>query len=206
MKMLLNSTIEKALNTYLLSDEHAQRQLKKLAGRAIAVELKPLAIVCICQFHEDRVLISDDGVLRPDTKITGTPLDLLTIAIDKKNRQQFFADDVAIEGDAEFAQQVVDLFDHVEIDWEEHTSRIIGDVPAVQLGKLVRGIRNFFSKSESALREDVSDYLHEEAAWFPQQEELREFSDDVDTLRMDTDRLEARLSHLRSLLDKGDTE
>ena len=83
---------------------------------------------------------------------------------------------------------------------------MIGDVPAYQLSKLVGGIRNFLGKTETAFSEDVNDYLHEEAAWFPLREELQEFFTDIDTLRMDTDRLVSRIAHLQAQLDKEEAQ
>jgi ubiquinone biosynthesis protein UbiJ len=129
-------------------------------------------------------------------------MQLMGALIDKERRHQFFADDLTIEGDAEFAQQVINLFDQVSIDWEEHASRIIGDVPAYQLSKLVSGVRGWLKKTSSNLKQDASDYLHEEAEWFPTREELQEFFSDIDNIRMDTDRLEARIAHVKSQLDK----
>lgn len=98
-----------------------------------------------------------------------------------------------MEGDAELAQQVMHLFDHIHIDWEEHASNIIGDVPAHHLGKFAGSLRNWIGTNRSSFSQDINDYLHEEKAWFPHREELQEFFTDIDTIRMDTDRLEDEL-------------
>ena len=206
MKTLFLGSIEKALNAYLHSDEQSEKRLAKLAGKSIAIELLPLQITFICLFSLDGVTVDINADHQPHTKIKGTPLQLLGAMLDKDRRHQFFADDVIIEGDAEFAQQVIHLFDHIQIDWEEHTARIIGDVPAYQLSKLVRGFRGWLGKTETAFTQDVNDYLHEEAAWFPTREELQEFFSDIDNLRMDLDRLESRIAHLRTQLDKEEKQ
>lgn len=202
MQTLLLSSIEKALNAYLRTDTHSSKRLAKVAGRSVGMELIPFGINFICNFHPDSISVKLDDGEQTCARIKGTPLQLCGMLLDKDRRQQFFADDVTMEGDAELAQQVLHLFEHVHIDWEEHTSKWIGDVPAYQLGQFVKGIRSWLGKSGTSFSQDMNDYLHEEKAWFPQREELQEFFTDVDTIRMDTDRLEARLAHLQSLLNK----
>lgn len=206
IKTFFLSSIETALNKYLQCDEKSAQRLEKMAGKSVTIELLPLHILFVCSFNDTGVTIKVNENADSAAIIKGTPLQLLGVLIDKQHRHQFFADDVKIEGDAEFAQQVIFLFDHVEIDWEEQTANMIGDVPAFQASKLVKSIRSWFGKNGKAFAQDINDYLHEEAAWFPVKEELQEFFTDIDTLRMDTDRLEARLTKLRSQLDNEESQ
>lgn len=202
IKTFFLSSIETALNSYLKCDEHSKRRLAKMAGKSVTIELLPLHILFVCSFDESGVTIKVNEEAESAATIKGTPLQLLGILIDKNHRHQFFADDVKIEGDAEFAQQVIYLFDHVTIDWEEQTAKILGDVPAYRLSKLAGDIRGWFGNNGTAFTQDINDYLHEEKACFPAKEEVQEFFADIDTLRMDTDRLEARLNKLRSQLNE----
>lgn len=207
MKNILLPTIEKALNAYLHSDIGSRKRLAKLAGKSVAVELLPFDIIFICSFHPDSVSVHmDDGNANPAATIKGSPLQLFGMLLDKDHRQQFFADDVVMEGDAEVAQQVMHLFEHVHIDWEEHASTFIGDVPAHHLGKLAGNLRKWVKNTSSSFSQDANDYLHEEKAWFPHREELQDFFADIDTIRMDTDRLEARIAHLYAQLNKEETK
>jgi ubiquinone biosynthesis protein UbiJ len=141
-----------------------------------------------------------------DTVITGTPIRLLHMTLSRENRQAFFADDVTIEGNLELGRQVTHLFDQLDIDWEEHLSALIGDVPAHQLARTVRKIRAFGKATLDTLKQNVNEYVHEEINLFPASEALRDFFQDVDDLRMDVDRLEAKLKHLHQTLQatRGD--
>lgn len=204
MKTLLLSTIESALNAYLLSDERSNDHLKKLSGKSIGITLMPLTLNFTCHFTSANVNITLNDTSTPDASIKGTPLQLLGALVDKKNRRHFFADDISIQGDAECAQQVIELFDNVHIDWEEQTARLIGDVPAYKLNQFTTNIKHWLSKNMTHCSQDVNDYLHEEAAWFPARIELQEFFTDIDNLRMDTDRLVSRLDQLKSQLESED--
>lgn len=198
--------IEAALNAYLNIDENSKRRLGKAAGKSLQVELKPFELFFTCKVNETNVELTGLATDDATAKVKGTPLQLAGVAISRSNRQQFFAEDLTIEGDAEFAQQVIDLFDSVEIDWEEHLAALIGDVPAYQVSKYKNKFKKWLRSSSSSLAQDISDFLHEEAAWFPVREELNEFFEDIDSLRMDTDRLESRIGLLHSRTNKEEQQ
>lgn len=204
MMTRLLTTIENAINTYLKQDSESLNRLAKLSGKVIAIHLNPFSYSFYCRFNDNAVSLATTSLTPPNAEITGTPLQLAGVMLAKENRQQFFADDVNISGDAETAFEVVELFDKVQIDWEEHTARLLGDIPAHHIGQLASQLKNWVAKTSAHFTADASDYLHEETEWFPVREELNEFFADIDTLRMDADRLEARFNHLKSLLNEED--
>lgn len=206
MKTFLLGTIERALNSYIHSDSESAKLMTKMTGKTISIELLPLNLSFNCHFTKDHISVSAQNDVEPHTKIKGTPLQLLGAIVARENRHQFFADDLSIEGDAEFAQQVITLFDNINIDWENQASRFIGDIPAYRLGKLISGVQNWLGKTNTDFSEDVKDYLHEEAAWFPAKNELQEFFKDIDNIRMDADRLESRLAQLKSDIEKEEIQ
>jgi ubiquinone biosynthesis protein UbiJ len=206
MKNFILSAIEKTVNAYLQQDKESSRRLAKMAGKSLGIELLPLDLHFNCHVNDERITLTMDPQLALQTKIKGTPLQLVGVLIDKDRRHQFFADDLTIEGDAEFAQEIIDLFDNVNIDWEEQTSRVIGDAPAYHLNKLIGNMKTWFSTGCDDLTQDMNDYLHEEKAWFPVKEQLQEFFTDIDTLRMDTDRLSSRVDHLQAKMKNEEAE
>lgn len=198
--------IEAALNICLRDDPASSKRAAKMAGKTFSVEIQPLSMTINCYFLADSIKLSMNEECVSDAKIKGAPLQLLGALINKDQRHQFFKDDLHIEGDAEFAQQVTNLFDHLNFDWEEHLARIIGDIPAYQFSKFTGKISSWFKSTRSDFRQDMSDYLHEESGWFPVKEELQDFFTDIDTLRMDADRLELRIQHLSSQLEKEEMQ
>ena len=110
----------------------------------------------------------------------------------------FFADDVEIEGNIELGQQLIDLFDHLQIDWEEQLSHITGDIPAYHIGQLARKISSWVQHTNESLTTNINDYIHEEAQWLPTREALNDFFNDIDQLRSDTDRIEAVVHQISS--------
>ena len=108
---------------------------------------------------------------------------------------------VKIDGDTETGQAFQDLLADVDWDWEEQLSRVTGDVIAHQTGKLAKQAKQLLSDSRDTLAQDCSEYLQEEAQWLPTQIEVDYFLADVDRLRDDVARLEARV---KRLLQAGD--
>lgn len=205
MSNLLLTPISKALNTYLNLDPESKLRLRELYGKAITIELLPFHFVFQCQFDEEGVKVQPDETIMTDTKITGTPLQMLGVMVSKDNRQHFFAEDVTITGNAELGQQVIALFDELYIDWEDYLSRFIGDVPAYHFGKLVRNIKEKVISAESKMSENINEYIHEEINWFPSREALIDLFNDIDTFRMDVDRIEAKIKEIQSIYFNKET-
>lgn len=198
--------LNKAINRYLALDPESNVRLQSLNGKVITIELLPFHFIFQLQITEHHVHLQANELLTAETKIQGTPLQLLGMMLNKKERQHFFANDITIEGNAELGQQIIALFDALEIDWEEHLSSLIGDVPAYQTNRFIKGIGDWVTKTKNTMVQDINEYLHEEAEWYPSKEALNDFFIDIDNLRMDADRLEARVENLIHLKQKARQE
>lgn len=193
---MILASLSKAINAALNLDPESKARIQKLHGKTIQIEFQPLHFIFYCQFNEGSITLANDTTADVTTTIRGTPLQMLGVMLAKQNRQRFFAEDIAMEGDAETGQLVIDLFDHLQIDWEEYLSRLTGDVPAYHAGRMFRKLTAFLTNSNNNLCADISDYLHEEARWLPSREALNDLFTDIDRIRMDTDRMEARVQRL----------
>jgi len=104
---------------------------------------------------------------------------------------------VTIEGDVETGQAFKAILDEMDIDWEEQLSRLTGDVMAHQLGNTARRAAGVLRDGRRTLERDIGEYLQEELRVLPTRIEAENFSADVSRLRMDTDRLAARIKRLQ---------
>jgi ubiquinone biosynthesis protein UbiJ len=198
MQTLIISLLKKAINQYVLLDPESRARLEALEDKVINLELLGIGITLQLHFSKGNIEISKDAHLPAHTYIKGTPLSLVRMALTKDNRNSFFADDLSVEGDLELAEEVIELFDHLEIDWEEYTSRWLGDVAAHQLGRFVRGIRNFNQRANETLLQNVNEYVHEEVKLCPAKEEIEDFFKEIDEIRMAVDRMEARVGQCKT--------
>jgi ubiquinone biosynthesis protein UbiJ len=210
-KKKLVATLQKAVNHYLSLDPESLQRLLKVRNKIVKIELLGIGVDFYLTFTETGLQFDipasiQENTIKADTIIKGTPLRLLHMALSGEKRQQFFVEDVSIQGNLELGQQVTHLFDQVEIDWEEHFSHLVGDVSAHHLGNIFRKMKAWGKQTRNTLIQDVNEYVHEEINLFPASEALRDFFHDVDSLRMDTDRLEARLKQLQKqvLVKRGE--
>jgi ubiquinone biosynthesis protein UbiJ len=107
---------------------------------------------------------------------------------------------VEISGDAELGQQFSEILEALDIDWEEHLSHFTGDLVAHKLGNVVRGALSWGRQTVDTLGQDVAEYLQEESETVPNQDEAEGFMSQVDVLRTDVDRMEARVKRLENNL------
>lgn len=194
--LFLLDIIEKALNRYLSLDPETKNRLHALEGKSITIILKPFNFSFQFYMKRGGVQLLLGEVYPAEIKIIGTSLSLLSLALAADKKHGFFSDDIVITGNIDQGQQIVDIFDKLEIDWEEQLSKVIGDIPAYEVGSFVRKIKNWSKESAKILWQNIDEYIHEEQPWVPPIEALKDFYDEVDELRMTADRLEARIRNL----------
>ncbi len=197
IKSFLLQPIEKALNRYLALDPESHQRLHGLEGKTITIHLEALQQYFQLTIHEKTIRVTAGETLPAEIKIRGTPLNLLSLALSRDKKNHFFTETVAIEGNAELGQQIIDLFDQLEIDWEEQLAGWVGDFPAHQLGRLAQKFLAWGQEAKTSLTQNLNEYVHEEKPWFPPAAALADFLSEVDDLRLDLDRLEARVKQLQ---------
>ena len=182
------------MNRALALDPEALRRLGELDGKVILLELasgqSPVRVYVLPTHVGVRLLREYAGVA--DVTITGTP----SIYLRQLLRGPTVSGELTIRGDIELGQQFQRILTSLHIDWEEGLAQYIGDVPAHELGRFARGMRQWGERVLRTLGADMSEYLQEESLVLAKRERVQEFLREVDRLRADADRLEKRLQQL----------
>lgn len=192
----LAATVETALNAWLRQDARSRARLPELVGRIIEIRATGTGLSLFFFPDARGVAVQSSFEGEADAVIAGTPL-ALAGSLGGRTEDRLFRGELRIEGDTDAAQRFQTLVGDVEFDWEEHLSRVTGDVVAHQFGELTRAAGRFLRHGGATLREDVGEYLQEEARVLPSRAEIAHFMEDVDRLRSDVDRLAARVARLR---------
>jgi len=195
---LLGAALETAVNGVLALDPETRERLAELRGRVIAFEIVGLGATLYLIPGVDRLNVYTHHEGMPDTTLRGSPLGLLSMGLAENAGDSFFAGDVSLDGDVELGSRFREILDGLDIDWEEHLSRLTGDVVAHKAGELLRGALAWGGKAIDTLSRDGAEYLQEERRDLPSRGEVEDFLDDVDTLRSDADRLAARVERLEA--------
>ena len=108
------------------------------------------------------------------------------------------AGELEIEGDAITGQRFAALLNELNIDWEELLSQRIGDVPAHILASGVSKLMAWSKDTHATMKQNMAEYLVEEARLAASRVAVDTYLDQVDELRNDVARLSARVAQLQT--------
>ncbi len=200
VKILLISALELAINRFIKLDEEAPILLAPLCNKVIAIHIQPFDSVLYLCPGPDTIQVIDQYFEEPDATMSGTPAALSLMGMSSKPMRSIFSGQVRVEGDLEVAGKFQQLFDKLEIDPEEQLSHITGDLIAHKIGRFFYHGKSWTEQSINTFQLNLSEFLQEETRDLPAQPEMDIFLAQVDSLRSDYDRLQARISRLESML------
>ena len=129
----------------------------------------------------------------PDASLSAPPFTLLKAASGGKASA---SDGIQISGDTQLIQGLLKVFQTVDIDWEGEIAKYTGDDIAYGVSSGAQSFKQKAQQNQQDLQEDIYEYLVTEKNLLPSAKELADFYQQVDKLRADTDRLEARINLL----------
>jgi len=198
------AVLETAINQVLQLDPETVEQMLQLNGKVIAVELQGVNVTLYLIPRAEGLNVFGHFEGEPDIILRGTPIAMAKMGLAKNAGDVLFEGDVEISGDVELGQQFREILDGLDIDWEEHLSHLTGDIVAHKMGNLVRGFVNWGKQTTEILGQDAAEYLQEESRELPNRREVNNFLKNIDTLRSDVDRMEARVSRLKNRISDRD--
>lgn len=186
--------LETTVNRVLALDPETPARLRPLVGRSVRVELPGTDLVIRAYFSDRGVSLATPDPEDPpvDATVRLTPAAALALVRTRGERAQ----GVEFRGDVAVVHALRRLVGGLEIDWEEQLSKLTGDVVARQIGLTVGGLFGWLDHTRRTAELNVAEYLTEEARQLPPAAEVAGFLDDVDRLRQDCDRLQARIERL----------
>ena len=196
----LTATLETAFNAWLALDAqthgNARSRLQALQGKLICLHISNPDVQLYFLPTADQVRVTTRYAAAPDVTMHGSALGLMRLSASNDAGKAMLEHGIKIDGDMGLGNHFSQILREIDVDWEELLSRAVGDVVAHHLGQVVRNAQGWLGDSSHAMRLNTQEYLQEEARLVPADAEIRQYLDAVDTLRADTDRLEARLKRL----------
>jgi len=190
-------TLQFAINQALSLDTSIAPKLTALDKKVIKIIIMPLHVTFFMTFESGSLILNDTHTGIIDTTIQSSPIGLIRLSLLPTSKvRSLFNDEISLSGDAELGQQIKQVFDQIDIDWEAHLASFTGDVIAHQVGNMVRGGFAFKQQLKKSMQGNVTEYLQEEARAFPPREEINDFFDDIDRLISDVERIEAHINQL----------
>ena len=188
--------LEALMNAVLSLDPESGRELARVEGRTIGLEVTDTRFSLQLAVTGTGVRLLADAEARPDVSIQGTAAALFGYLLSSLPGNSRPAGSIEVMGDVNLAQEFQSIMKRFEPDWEEAMSHWTGDTVARKLGNLVRGTARTLKNGIHTLELDVSEYLRFESGAVPDREEMIEFLISVEKLRSDVERLKTRVAGL----------
>lgn len=190
---VIAASLETALNLVLRLNPEMFPRLGALSGHVIAIEPSGMAMTFYLLPKPDGIQVIGRAEAEPSVRIRATPAALFR----QWRGQRASGDEIAIEGDVGAGREFQAILARLDIDWEEHLSRVVGDVVARRLDGLWEGLRAWSGRTGDVLPRDGGEYVQQELRLLPPRQAIEQFLHAVDLLREDADRLAARVERLR---------
>tara|TARA_R110002096_G_scaffold154_6_gene764 strand:- start:12256 stop:12861 length:606 start_codon:yes stop_codon:yes gene_type:complete len=187
----------KILNRNIAQTTPARELCRELSGTIVAVRVTDSALAAWFVVHDDMLSIESGLDAEPDVLLEGSLLTLARMA-GESGEAAIRDGSLSLSGDAERADRFQRLLMLAKPDLEEELSGVVGDIAAHRLGEMARGLGRWGRDARRTLGENIREYLQEESRDAPSRYEVDRFTADVNTLRDDVARVEARLNRLRN--------
>lgn len=198
--------MEQLLNQLLRNDPHIRQQLRPFAGKTIAITAHSPRLDLLVTFNGDSIQLAGQHAdalgIKPDATLSGQSSDLAKLLMADPHKQALANPELHFSGDVHLIQDLYQTLEKLDLRWDDYLAPVLGDVITEQGSRVQKEGQQWFNESRQRLRNNVEDYLKEEAHLLPHEEDLRQFSDGLDTLKLQLDRAEARLRSVQSRLDK----
>ncbi len=187
--------VARLINRQLKLQTPARELCESLNGRTLALRLSDTGLALYFCVQDEEIRLLTDYETDPDVVISGSLLSLARLS--GADAEELMRDgSVQITGDAVLAQQFRKLLRYGRPDLEEELSAFIGDAAAHGIGEFFRDAGKWAMHASETMQQNVTEYLQEERRAVPGRVEVERFRADVNTLRDDVERFEARLKKM----------
>lgn len=196
----LSAAIETALNRALALDPATEQALRELLTEPFLIRLTPPGLALYLLADRRAVRVQFECAVPPALALSGSPLAYAAAATG--DRQVFTDGRISVHGDVALAHRLQRILQQLEPDWEAGLADAIGGVPAHFLARRFRQGLRWSREARAALSRNLEEYLQEESDSLPARAEAEARFEDIDRLRLDGDRLEARVRLLEQEQDR----
>ena len=202
----LTEQLERAANRALYYAPVTRLQLTKLKGKSLAIELQRPHFPLLMVVGKRSLSFQNHWETAADVTVRGPAVALLRqIGSPDIGPAELMQLGIEVEGDQQLAQQFLQVIRDLDLDLESVLGDLIGDVAAHQISDLARVGFGWLRTTASTVLNQSRHLLAEEKEWVLSPRKFQRFQRDVEDLRADTDRLQARIQRLHQSLNPAAT-
>ena len=200
----LLASVESGVNRVLRLDGTAMARLRPLTGKVIAVQGTSPSLQLFILPSDEGLLLAAQWAAETDCTLRAPASSLLRLALSKDKSAILHSPEVELEGDSAALMELAAVLQDLELDWEYELSHWIDPVATALIGGHLRSRANWYQHGFASLNQNLAEYLSEEARTLVGEHEAQARFDELDQLKLDLDRLEARFERLSRSLNTSD--
>lgn len=186
------------VNRTLAETTPARAIASELDGKSFAIRVRQSALAMCLSVQDGRLETSAELPDEPDVIVEGSLSGLVRMAFAGDDMAALSESGVTVSGRPDLAQKFQRLLKLARPDPEEELARVVGDAAAHEIGAAVKETTNWGERTARIVLANIREFLQEERRDVPSPYEMSRFRSDVDTLRDDVERAEARLKAIEA--------
>ncbi|QKL04206.1 SCP2 domain-containing protein [Pseudomonas sp. NY5710] len=200
----LLASVEQGLNRVLRMDSTALPRLGALAGKVIEIDCRQPALQVFILPDEEGLMLAAHWQGEVDCSLRAPAGSLVQLAVAKDKTGVLHSPQVELHGDSAALLDLFGVLQDLELDWEHELQRWLGPVATALLAGHIRLRARWTRQGLARFSQHLSEYLAEESRTLVGKREAEAAFSELDALKLDTERLEARLKRLSRSLDSSD--
>lgn len=190
------ASVEHGLNRVLRMDSTALPRLAALEGKVIAIDCRQPSLSVFILPDEDGLMLAAHWEGEVDCTLRAPAGSLLQLAFASDKNAVLHSPQVELHGDSAVLLDLFGVLQDLELDWEYELARWLGPVPTALLAGHLRLRARWTREGLARFSQNLSEYLAEEARTLVGLREAEAAFRELDSLKLDTERLEARIQRL----------
>lgn len=202
---LLLAGADSGINALLRLDPVSLQRLRRLAGQVLAVHAREPELSLYLVLQPDGLRLARQWQAPAECTLSATASELWQLLTSDNKAAALYQPGVAIHGNNALLVELADIMQSMEIDWEFQLQQWIGPVATSLISSHLRQRGRWTTASLASLQQRTQDWLAEETRLLVGNQEAESRFAQLDQLKLQLDRLEARAALIRRQLEP-DTE
>lgn len=194
----LTARVNRTLNATIAETTPARAIASELDGKSFAIRVRQSALAMCLSVEDGRLETSTELPDEPDVIVEGPLSGLVRLAFAGDDIAALSESGVTVSGRPDLAQKFQRLLKFAKPDPEEQLAGVVGDAAAHEIGNAAKSAADWGERTARILLANIREFLQEERRDIPSRYEMDRFRSDVDTLRDDVERAEARLKAIEA--------
>ena len=190
--------VERSLALAISRDPLTAKRLGALEGKVIQICASAPAWQVYVLPREGAIDLQQHCEIEPACRVKAPTRLLAQLAVSSQRQSLLQDPEVILSGDTQVLVSLQNIVADLRLDGEAELARWFGPVAGHAMANVLRTGRDWGKQTHENLTQSLGDYLTEEVRQLVGQPEARAAADELHALRLQLDRLDARVSRLEN--------